>query len=67
MEYLLERVGLQELNTIAAMNFGREDREQFAQLIGYSVDGFGDLSCVRPKTARRVTRAVAKFLEREAE
>lgn len=25
------------------MNFRREDREQFAQLIGYSLSGFGDL------------------------
>lgn len=38
------------LNTIAHRNFSREDREQFAQLIGYSVSGAGDLSYVRPET-----------------
>ena len=32
------------LNQIAAMPFSREDREQLAQLIGYSVSGFSELS-----------------------
>lgn len=31
------------MNQIAVSNFSREDREQFAQLIGYSVSGAGDL------------------------
>ena len=29
------------------LDFAREDREQFAQLIGYSICGFGDLDYVR--------------------
>lgn len=32
-----------DMNTIAMMDFTREDREQFAQLIGYSVSGACDL------------------------
>ena len=34
------------LNEIARMPFSREDRVQFAQLIGYSLYGFGTLSYV---------------------
>lgn len=32
-----------DLNKIACMSFSRADRNQLAQLIGYSVSGFGDL------------------------
>ena len=35
-----------DLNTLARMNFPREDWVQLAQLLGYSVSGFGDLSYV---------------------
>jgi hypothetical protein len=31
------------MNDLALMPFSNEDREQFAQLIGYSVSGFGEL------------------------
>lgn len=34
------------LNELAVMDFSQEDREQFAQLIGYSVGGYGELSYV---------------------
>ena len=37
------------MNDLALMEFSREDREQFAQLIGYSVSGFGELSYCRPR------------------
>lgn len=45
VEFLLD-AGQFDLNQIAAMPFDREDREQFAQLIGYSISGFGELSYV---------------------
>lgn len=32
------------LNELARMPFSDEDRQQFAQLIGYSLDGYGELS-----------------------
>ena len=35
-----------DLNTLACMEFPAEDRRQLAQLIGYSVDGYGSLSYV---------------------
>lgn len=34
------------MNAIACMDFTPEDRMQFAQLIGYSLSGYGDLSYV---------------------
>lgn len=40
--------GIANMNTLAIMNFDDRDREQFAQLIGYSVSGYGELSYVRP-------------------
>lgn len=43
--YLLDNGGI-DLNAIARLQFSREDREQFAQLIGYSVCGASDLSYV---------------------
>ena len=38
------------LNELAMMEFSQDDREQFAQLIGYSLGGFGELSYVRNDT-----------------
>lgn len=35
-----------DMNKLTVMPFSEEDREQFAQLIGYSVGGFGELSYV---------------------
>lgn len=43
VRYLLDNGGT-DLNKIACMQFDQNDEEQFAQLIGYSVGGFGDLS-----------------------
>ena len=38
------------MNEMARMGFSKEDWEQFAQLIGYSVDGFAELSYVSAQT-----------------
>ncbi len=35
-----------DMNTIAEMEFSLDDRRQFAQLIGYSLRGYGELSYV---------------------
>lgn len=43
VEYLLDHGGI-DLNQIATLDFNREDREQFAQLIGYSWSGASNLS-----------------------
>lgn len=42
VEYVLDNGGI-DLNHIACQKFSREDRSQFAQLIGYSVSGFSEL------------------------
>jgi hypothetical protein len=45
VEHLLDKGGL-DMNHIARQDFSQEDREQFAQLIGYSHSGSGDLGYV---------------------
>lgn len=45
VRYLLDR-GFVTMNDLAILPFSKEDREQFAQLIGYSVSGISDLSYV---------------------
>lgn len=49
VRYLLD-AGPFEMNHLARMSFSDEDREQFAQLIGYSLAGFGELSYVSDET-----------------
>lgn len=45
VRYLLDFGGI-DMNKLAVLPFSDEDRIQFAQLIGYSLGGFGDLSYV---------------------
>jgi len=47
-----------DLNKIAVMNFSIEDREQFAQLIGYSLCGYSDLSYVTDETYYRAEQGI---------
>jgi len=42
--------GVCDMNSLAAMPFSQEDREQFAQLIGYSLSGFAELPYVSEDT-----------------
>lgn len=49
VRYLIDH-GSIDLNTIAALEFPQEDREQFAQLIGTSLSLFGDLPYVSDET-----------------
>ena len=49
VQYLLDR-GPFDMNHLAAQGFSNEDSEQFAQLIGYSLNGFGELSYVSDET-----------------
>jgi hypothetical protein len=51
-----------DMKTLAMMPFDQADREQFAQLIGYSLCGFGELSYVRDETFERAADA-AKLAE----
>lgn len=49
VSHLLENGGF-DMNDLAVMDFSQQDREQFAQLIGYSLSGFGELSYVSDAT-----------------
>lgn len=52
------------LNELAMMDkqFSQEDREQFAQLIGYSVSGFGELGYASKKTVAEADAIVDAML-----
>ncbi|MCG3740692.1 hypothetical protein [Vibrio cincinnatiensis] len=45
VKFLFERGGF-DMNDLASMDFSQEDREQFAQLIGYNLSWYGELSYV---------------------
>lgn len=54
-----------DLNEIAAQEFPVADKEQFWQMLGYSVSGFGGLSFVRRKTWKRADEWAAQVLASE--
>ena len=58
--YLLD-AGQFDMNDLAVIPFSAEDREQFAQLIGYSVSGFGDLSYARPQIVSLADQEAESF------
>lgn len=74
VRYILNNGGI-DLNQIASQDFSREDQEQFAQLIGYSLSGAGELSYFSDEVwnaAQRMyengeteTEARIRFLEEE--
>lgn len=49
VSYLLDHGGI-DMNHLACIDVPDEDREQFAQLIGYSLGGFSELSYVSDDT-----------------
>lgn len=49
------------LNDLAGMEFPDEDREQFAQLTGYSVSGLCDLSYASDRVANKGLRRSEKL------
>ena len=55
VRYLLDS-GKEDMNSLAFMNFSDEDREQFAQLIGYSLSGFSELSYVSDKAYEKARK-----------
>lgn len=56
-----------DLNEIARLGFPAEDQRQLAQLIGYSVSGYGDLSYVDADSYLAADEAVQAFLAACAE
>ncbi|HVI40736.1 MAG TPA: hypothetical protein VM577_08750 [Anaerovoracaceae bacterium] len=60
VNYLLEAAGRGEkadMNSLAIMEFSDEDRMQFAQLIGYSISGYGELSYVSDKSYNEAVKS----------
>lgn len=49
VSYLLDNGGI-DMNQLAVKDFSEDDRRQFAQLIGYSLSGFGSLPYVNEDT-----------------
>ena len=54
--------GVCSMNELAILPFSDEDRTQFAQLIGYSVSGAGDLSYFDPAVLAKADTEVEKLL-----
>ena len=55
VRFLLD-TSVNDLNKLYCMPFSREDWVQFNQLIGYSVCGWSDLSCVNDDDYARATK-----------
>lgn len=56
VKFLLDD-GPNDMNRLALIKqFSKEDREQFAQLIGYSLSGFGELSYVSDETYEKAAK-----------
>lgn len=59
VQFLLD-AGPNDMNTLARMPFSDEDRQQFAQLIGYSLCGYGELSYVSNAAYNRAEEQLRK-------
>lgn len=53
-------------NEIAIREYSKEDRQQFAQLIGYSLGGYGELSYVDEEAYRTAEKMANGADERDA-
>ena len=66
VRYLLDRattVGTDNMNTLAMLDgITDEERSQFAQLIGYSVSGWGDLSYADQKEVAKADAIAARLI-----
>lgn len=58
-------IGPLDMNKLAALEFSDDDREQFAQLIGYSTSGFGDLSYASWKTVAAADEITEKLIAKQ--
>lgn len=64
VRFLLD-AGPFDMNKIALMPFSQEDRVQFAQLIGYSVSGYGDLPYVPRRIISLADEQAAKLARKK--
>ena len=66
VEFLLDNGGY-DMNKLAMIDFSDEDRIQFAQLIGYSVSGFGTLSYVSDEAWSITSDVVDEFYNNQGD
>lgn len=61
--YLLDQASKHgvDMNHLALLHFDQDDRQHFAQLIGYSVDGYADLSYHDPEIVTAADAEGEKF------
>lgn len=64
VDFLLEQYK-PGLNKLATLGYSNEEWQQFAQLIGYSVDGWGTLSYVGERAWKRAERMAEAFESRK--
>jgi hypothetical protein len=64
VKFLIEK-GSIDLNKLACEHFKAEDREQFAQLLGYSLESFCDLSYASETTKQAASEAAKQLLNNE--
>lgn len=64
--YLLEVASKNgcDMNKLAAMDFPDEDRMQFAQLIGYSLSGYAELSYANEDSISKMDKKLNKLLKK---
>lgn len=62
--HFLLKSGTQDMNSLACFPFSQDDREQFAQLIGYSLSGFGELHYVSDETYAKAEKSAKKLREK---
>lgn len=58
VRYLLDlarKHKITDLNSLAELPFSQDDREQFAQLIGYTITGYHELSYVSDESAAQAS------------
>lgn len=65
VERLLDE-GPFDMNQIATWDISQQDREQFAQLIGYSLSGFGELNYVSDEVYEAACKCAQRKNELEA-
>lgn len=63
VRYILDNGGI-DLNQLAILEFSQEDREQFAQLIGYSISGYHELSYVSDESAEAASKRASELFEK---
>lgn len=62
VRFLLDSHPTIGLNELAGMDFSVEDQEQFAQLIGYSLGGYAELSYVTDDSYAKADAMAAKLI-----